>query len=227
MIVSHEHRFIFIKTAKTAGSSIEEALKPLCGPDDIIARTLRSSKHPPAGSDNFRRGLGKLGIPVPAGIARHMPQLAGFYPHMPARHVRTLIGPEIWDSYFKFTVERNPWDRQISLYYYRYHKRKNAPSFEETLSPWFSTFHASRMRNWYGYTVDDRIIVDRIIRFENLDNDFNEISRQLGLGDLSLPHANSGPRRERAHYRDYYTPRTRDTVANWYAREIKALGYSF
>jgi hypothetical protein len=36
MIVSHRHRFIFIKTHKTAGSSMEMALAPLCGPDDIV-----------------------------------------------------------------------------------------------------------------------------------------------------------------------------------------------
>ena len=36
MIVSHEHKFIFLKTKKTAGTSIELALSQLCGPDDII-----------------------------------------------------------------------------------------------------------------------------------------------------------------------------------------------
>ena len=36
MIVSYLHNFIFIKTKKTAGSAIEMALAPLCGPDDII-----------------------------------------------------------------------------------------------------------------------------------------------------------------------------------------------
>ena len=37
MIISHRYKFIFIKTHKTAGSSMEMALGPLCGPDDIIA----------------------------------------------------------------------------------------------------------------------------------------------------------------------------------------------
>jgi hypothetical protein len=36
MIVSHEHKFIYLKTKKTAGTSIELALSRLCGPDDII-----------------------------------------------------------------------------------------------------------------------------------------------------------------------------------------------
>src|SRR5262245_14307166 len=37
MIISHEHQFIFLKTRKTAGTSVELALRQLCGPDDIIA----------------------------------------------------------------------------------------------------------------------------------------------------------------------------------------------
>jgi len=36
MIVSHEHKFIFLKTKKTAGTSIELALTELCGPQDVI-----------------------------------------------------------------------------------------------------------------------------------------------------------------------------------------------
>jgi hypothetical protein len=36
MIISHKYRTSFIKTAKTAGTSIEMALSRSCGPDDII-----------------------------------------------------------------------------------------------------------------------------------------------------------------------------------------------
>ena len=37
MIISHKHNFIFIKTRKTAGSSVELYLENFCGPDDIIS----------------------------------------------------------------------------------------------------------------------------------------------------------------------------------------------
>lgn len=36
MIISHKHRFIFIKTRKTAGTSIEISLSRYCGKDDVI-----------------------------------------------------------------------------------------------------------------------------------------------------------------------------------------------
>ena len=39
MIASHAHRFIFLKTRKTAGTSVEIALSKACGPDDVITVT--------------------------------------------------------------------------------------------------------------------------------------------------------------------------------------------
>jgi len=36
MIISHRHRYIFLKSRKTAGTSIQTALEEHCGPDDLI-----------------------------------------------------------------------------------------------------------------------------------------------------------------------------------------------
>ena len=52
MILSHEHKFIFLGTKKTAGTSIELALSELCGPDDVITPLTREDEARRAG----RRG---------------------------------------------------------------------------------------------------------------------------------------------------------------------------
>jgi len=36
MILSHRYRFIFLKTMKTAGASVEMSISRFCGLDDII-----------------------------------------------------------------------------------------------------------------------------------------------------------------------------------------------
>src|SRR5262245_14233995 len=104
MIVSHKYRFIFLKTAKTAGTSIEVGLSAWCGDGDIITGDNRCGYR-----RNYALGLGRLGIRMPGEIERRLPEIVGYYPHMPAHQVRRLIGRETWDAYFKFAVERNPW----------------------------------------------------------------------------------------------------------------------
>jgi hypothetical protein len=51
MIISHDHKFIFIKSKKTAGTSIELALRPLCGREDIIAPVREEDEPMSAGHE--------------------------------------------------------------------------------------------------------------------------------------------------------------------------------
>lgn len=224
MILSHKYRFIFLKTAKTAGSSVEAALGHRCGDDDII-----TGHHLSKFRRNYALGLGRMGIHVPGEIARRLPEISGYYPHMPARQVRRMVGREVWDSYFKFTVERNPWDRQLSAYFYRHWAKQPEVDFPTYLTSWrYGLFHTVRIANWEIYTLDDDIAVDYVLRYEALDDDFAEVCRRLGIkGKTPLPRSNVGPRSSRGHYRDHYDERSRLLVANWYAKEIRAFGYEF
>ena len=63
MIVSHSRRFIFIKTRKVAGTSVELFLSQLCSQEDIITPLgLDEVLRPGMGARNFwisGRGRGK------------------------------------------------------------------------------------------------------------------------------------------------------------------------
>lgn len=93
MIVSHLHRFVFIKTRKTAGSSIEAALAPYLGPDDIVT-----------GSES--EGLPRQNCPD------------HFTEHVRWWQIHELIGESTFLSYRRFCVERNPWDKTVSDWLY-------------------------------------------------------------------------------------------------------------
>ena len=133
MIISHAHKFIFLKTKKTAGTSIELALSQLCGPDDVIPPITESDEalRAPGSEPRNWRVHGWWQSPRPLFKRRWFkvgPQDYGFYNHMPASEARALLNDDkIWRSYFKFAFDRNPWDRQVSAYHFRYRRKATPP----------------------------------------------------------------------------------------------------
>jgi hypothetical protein len=230
MIISHEHKFIFLKTKKTAGTSIELTLSRLCGPDDIISPITESDealRAPGSGPRNWRVH-GWWQSPRPLFKRRWLkvgPPDYGFYNHMPAAEARALLNDDkVWRSYFKFAFDRNPWDRQVSAYHFRYRRLRTPPPLTEFLQD----DKRARLNNYEIYSLNGEPCVDFLGRFESLEEDFRRALGEIGLTfDHALPRAKSGIRKNGKHYRDYYDDHTREVVGDWYAREIKLLGYSF
>ena len=201
MIISHKFRFIYIKTVKTAGTSIEVYLSPHCGEGDVLTPIL----------------------PVEEG---HRPRNFGrYYHHFSAWGIRETVAPEIWSGYFKFCVERNPWDKTISDYAMAQERAGGELCFEQYLE-------ARRYcKSWELYTDTDNrtLLVDRVLRYENLDEELGDVFRTLGVpwsGSLGV-RAKSGYRKDRRHYRDWYSEAQRDQVAEAFADEIREFGYEF
>jgi hypothetical protein len=230
VIVSHEHKFIFLKTRKTAGTSIELALRQLCGENDIIAPLLEDCDGAVStgrGPQNWRvHGWWQSSRPLfRRSWSSVKPQDYGFYNHMPAEHARALLNDDkVWRNYFKFAFDRNPWDRQVSSYHFRY-RRWNRP-------PAFSSYMRGRSRpfvkNYQIYSLNGDVCVDFVGRYEDLDGDFKRALAQIGLSfDKELPRAKAGFRPTRLHYREYYDDETRGLVGGWYKPEIALLQYEF
>ncbi|HZP09002.1 sulfotransferase family 2 domain-containing protein [Methyloceanibacter sp.] len=230
MIVSHEHKFIFLKTKKTAGTSIELALSALCGDADIITplteidEALRAGAR---GAQNWRRH-GWWGSPRPFFKRRFLKFTAedyGFYNHMPAEQARALLNDDkLWLSYFKFAFDRNPWDRQVSFYHHRYRREAKPPPF----SSFIKGDKRARINNYEIYSIGGEVAVDFVGRYENLDADLRHALGQVGLAlDRDLPRAKTTFRKSDKPYRAYYDDETRGIVGDWYQREIALLDYAF
>lgn len=230
MILSHRHRFIFIKTVKTAGTSLEIALSRYCGPDDVITPILYPE------DNRLRRDLGGRGaqhyrIPwsrhsagekVTALLKRRR---IAFYNHCSARMVRNRIDPEIWRRYFKFCVERNPWDKAISAYYWA-HPAEPRPPIAEFLRQGYGKMPAYDL-----YALDGWVAMDRVYRYEARDEMLGDLGRRLGLaGPLELPRTKTVSqrvRKDRRHYREVLSESDRALIATMAAREIAAFGYEW
>jgi hypothetical protein len=228
MIISHRHRFIFLKTNKTAGTSIEIALSRYCGGSDIITPIsprdeLLRSQYGGRGPQNYRAAQRPLASLFRTRSPKPGPE--DFYNHITAREVRDKLEGRVWREYFKFCFTRNPWDRVISLYYFK-HRTEPRPSLTEFLE---SNFPLKLQQKGYElYTIDGEIAVDKVCRYENLERDLDDVCARLGLPvPLELPHAKSSFREDRRPYRELYSDRDAELVRAMFADEIALMGYEF
>jgi hypothetical protein len=187
MIVSHERKFIFLKTRKTAGTSLEIALSKYCGPRDVLApinfdedmRRQVSGR----GKQNHARPVWKL---RPGQLYRYLrrgEEVEVFAEHMTGVAARRLLGPKVWDAYFKFTIVRNPFDRILSRYFWSMKARPDLRALWqiETLDQ-FLRYRAEYVNeNWLIYTQGDKLLVDDVVRFESFETDLARVSARIGL----------------------------------------------
>lgn len=229
MIVSHEHGFIFLKTQKTGGTSVELALSQICGETDVITPLTEEDEalRGEVKAQNYEipvdrrtplwpllRAVGKRG-------ARAGTQ---FHEHMDAEALRRVLRPELFDRYLKVTIVRNPWDREVSKYFWATRGAAERPPFDR----WVRR-HVSRpsRKTWDVYSVGGRCIADLVLRYETLETDFAGLLERLRRpAAVSLPRA-KGAYRPKCDYRQFYTPDTIELVARRHAREIAHFGMRY
>lgn len=231
MILSHEHKFIFLRTIKTAGTSVEIALSKFCGPRDVLtpmspvdSETRRALGY--RGAQNYWLPLHEHGLRDLARLVVRRKRTRKFYHHMTATEVRALVGDDIWNSYYKLAIDRNPWDRFLSFYHWRVRHRSPQPTFRELVDE--PEVMRLRQRGLDLYSIDGKVAVDKVCRFEHLAEDLEEVRLKLGLPEpLTLPHAKGNIRTDKRHYREVLDDHTRDRIATLFREEIRLHGYEF
>lgn len=217
MILSHKHKFIFIKTNKTAGTSVEIALSKFCGPDDIITEISKEDEKTRAA----------LGFPLAQNFHPRPNGRPIFYNHMSAKEVINNVGQDVWDRYYTFTIERNPWDRVISLYYWMTRSLVgNKPILKQFI---MSDDIFKLIRKGIGlYTIEERVVVNKIMPYENLQEELDLLANRLRLNSaVVLPQAKSGYRQDKRCYTEVLDQEERRRISVLFKREIDLMGYQF
>lgn len=242
MIISHSRKFIFVKTLKTAGTSLEMALSKHCTDGDVLTPLIPDEERlrrevAGIGAQNFYRGLEEYDL---RGKLKYL--LLGrrafkFGEHMPAWQIRRQVGEEVWNSYYKFTVVRDPFDRCVSRYYYTkkyFDDAKEVEVWDRNSFDQFLRYHAELINeNWRMYTEKDRVIMDFVIRYEDLERDLATVSRSIGLEhsifeDMKGIRAKGDyrPKTARARdLRDLFEERHRRLISILCRKEMETFGY--
>ena len=229
MIISHKYKFIFIKTAKTAGTSIEVFLSKLCGSKDIVTPIGPPvEEHQPRNYEGFINPIPEI-LERPgklfSALRRSITSREKFYNHMPAVEIRNRVPANVWNNYFKFCVERNPWDKLLSHYHMHAAREAGSLTLDEYLA------RGRFPINYFRYTdrSGTKIIVDRVLRYENLVAELGEVFSQLQIpfdGTLGIG-AKSEYRKDRRPYQEVFNDERRKIVERAFAKEIELHGYRF
>jgi hypothetical protein len=203
MIISHRHKFIFIKNRKVGSTSTEVALQKICGPDDILAPDSMWGQPNDvlfAQAQNYRGKYFPIGEIIQnrslvdsARALRDMAQRPKFYNHIRASSVRARIPRKVWDTYYKFCFDRNPWDKTISFYYW-FGRRGNLPPFNEYIRNHkkYGTVDQTLPSDWTRYTLHNKLIVDDVLDYADLAGGLQTALTRAGVPEDIITEAALG-----------------------------------
>lgn len=241
VVVSHKHKFVFIKCIRTASSSMEAFFWRYRGKNDVFTPfppkwnkrqndlgLFNPIKDLPYAIKLFKDSP-NLGITRKNGarwmlyIIKHFKNKKKFFDHMPAWMVRNRIG-HLYDDYFVFCFERNLFSKVVSRYLFY---KKYDPNFNLSFRQFVKSGWVYDALNFPLYIdpMSGKIMVDFIGYYENLEEDFAKAMRKIGLPEELDIKINIAPD---DNYRRFYDDRElRKRVEDAYRFEIEMHGYDF
>lgn len=212
MIVSHSKKFIFLKTRKTAGSSIQVALSTECDPlqDIITGSNIKDEKL----DESYSAGW-------------NMDKFFTNHPHPPIEQVKNYLNDK-WENYFKFAFVRNPFDIAVSRYHWDVKGKGNQLTSKEGFKEWVKTYNKTSWQDeqWRYICIEGENELDFIGRYENLTQDYNLICDKIGISPPKLGFQKSGFR-DKTHYSEYYDEESIEIVKQYFKKDLELFGYNF
>ncbi|MEL6454976.1 MAG: sulfotransferase family 2 domain-containing protein [Cyanobacteria bacterium J06623_5] len=237
MLLSHRKKFIYTKTVKTAGTSVESYFEKYCMPEGDWTFSHQREEY-----------VSHSGI---VGYRGRQPKGKKWLNHMSAQKIQTGVGIDVWNNYFKFCVIRNPYTKLVSAYHH-FIERSQKPTFKERVIQQLKkiktgrtdpadliqgTTAPERFRSWikHGGWIDDRdkyfiegqVCIDHFIMQEDLESGVEEVCDILRIPyePNRLPKLKKRKAKTKIPLSEYYDRETVDIIHHRYAFEIEKFGY--
>jgi hypothetical protein len=244
MILSHLHRFVFIKGLKVAGTSAEIAISQICGPADIVTPITPVDERHRVGTRGMPRNYcGDLekernyrqevtdGSGETLGVLRS--PRGTFFNHMSLGDVLEQV-PESRDYRLLF-VERSPYDKVISFANWHPNQRrykagqplpKPTPDIiRAAVDSIIKDGTALKVRNIDLYRDQAGRIPTSGWRYDRLSDDLEAFFDTIGIAGPPLVHAKRGGGSSAHHPASTLRRDQLDFINRAFADEFAAFGY--
>ena len=206
MIISPNHKYVFVAVPKTGTHAVRQALRPHMGAGDMEQVGLFVKRQFPIPD------LAKVG-----------------HGHISLEQLRKFMDPAKFAEYFKFAFVRNPFDRFISYCSFITRERgafKTDPQkvMRRVLANPPSEHVLFWPQNTFLVDGEGKLLTDYVGRVETMQQSFEFIASKIGVPAVQLDKVNAT---ERSAYRDYYDQELIDGVAKLYADDLRLFEYDF
>ncbi|EMY80810.1 hypothetical protein pgond44_09616 [Psychroflexus gondwanensis ACAM 44] len=214
-MISHKHKFIFIHIPKCAGSSIETAFGI-----DVNVNEL-NNEHLFGWDPTYKIYL-----------QHATPQQLLDY---------KFVTPQQWDTYYKFIIVRNTWDKVMSDFFWFRETKRFSGSFDDYLfgKNDFSRFMNKGEKKYRGdhltsqtdfmFLNSKEIKFDKIIYFDkkNLDKEFDGLVKDLELSDGFFKRRVQVGKKFKKHYSKFYTNKMKNQAYKKYKKDVYFFDFNF
>ena len=211
IVISKKNKVIFFHLPKNAGTSISNLLlknESYYFSWVILSKILRRfSKKDNFFFDNFQKKI-------------HF-----FRSHETVKSIQNKISSKIFDNYFKFAIVRNPYSRFVSRYNYTKLVTKNKNiKFSEFVKEYVELGMITDKQYKFLLNNNGDIGVNKILKFENISKDINEIANRISVNPNKLYKMNVSTH---DNYKEYYDTETKNIVENFCKEDLNFFNYKF